>query len=71
MSTTDADYQNFAWRKASSSQVSSCVEVAFPSREVVVVRDSKDPDGPILRYAAADWGDFISGARAGKFQGFC
>lgn len=44
------------WRKASRSghQGGDCVEVAGLAR-VVAVRDSKDPDGPKLAFAASDW----------------
>lgn len=34
----------------------------------VLVRDSKDPDGPQLRFSAAEWADFTAGVRAGEFD---
>lgn len=34
----------------------------------VAVRDSKDPDGPILRYTALEWDCFLDGARKGEFD---
>jgi Domain of unknown function (DUF397) len=55
------------WRKASySSNNGNCVEVARNLPGVVAVRDSKDPDGPALVFAAGAWRAFIAGARAGK-----
>lgn len=47
------------WRKSSHSdhQGGECIEVAsLPP--VIGVRDSKDPDGPILSFSAADWRAF-------------
>jgi len=34
----------------------------------VAVRDSKDPDGPILRFTAAEWAAFVEGVAAGEFD---
>ncbi|WP_433213218.1 DUF397 domain-containing protein [Dactylosporangium sp. CS-047395] len=55
-----------AWRKARrSSGNGQCVEVATPG--AVQVRDSKDPDGPVLTFAAADWTAFISDVQQGRY----
>ena len=32
------------------------------------VRDSKDPDGPSLRFSRRAWDAFLAGARAGEFD---
>jgi hypothetical protein len=43
------------WRKATASQGSQgCVELA-PLPELVAVRDSKDPEGPMLLFGRAAW----------------
>ncbi|TDE37745.1 DUF397 domain-containing protein [Actinomadura sp. 6K520] len=44
------DLSNATWRKASRSGENggNCVELADVSGAVVAVRDSKDPDGPVL-----------------------
>jgi hypothetical protein len=34
----------------------------------IAVRDSKDPDGPVLRFSRAEWTAFVAGARAGDFE---
>jgi hypothetical protein len=34
----------------------------------VYVRDSKDASGPVLRFAASDWADFVAGVRDGEFD---
>ena len=57
-----------AWRKARRSTGNgACVELA-PVDGMVAIRDSKDPDGPILRYTAAEWHAFLDGAKKGEFD---
>lgn len=61
------DLTGAAWRKSSYSGSSgNCVEVAeLPGGWAV--RDSKDPDGPVLEFARAEWDAFLSGCKAGQF----
>lgn len=54
------------WKKSSHSGTNGCVEVAL-SQNQVAVRDSKDPEGPILLFAPPEWRAFLAGARAGEF----
>ncbi|WP_396452021.1 DUF397 domain-containing protein, partial [Actinomadura sp.] len=44
------DLRNVKWRKSSytGSNGGNCVELAEVAGSVVAVRDSKDPDGPVL-----------------------
>ncbi|MYU54924.1 DUF397 domain-containing protein [Streptomyces sp. SID7805] len=35
-----------------------CVEVAVNIPGVIAVRDSKDPDGPVLRFGPLQWAAF-------------
>jgi hypothetical protein len=44
-----------------------CVEVATRDHGVAV-RDSKDPDGPVLRFDLLEWVSFLQGARDGQFD---
>lgn len=57
------------WIKSvvSGSQGGNCVEVAFANDEVLV-RDSKNPAGPVLRFNSAEWAAFVAGARDGEFD---
>ncbi|MCN9239431.1 DUF397 domain-containing protein [Streptomyces sp. RY43-2] len=43
-----------------SSTAGECVEVARNVPDVVAVRDSKAPDGPMLRLAPHAWAEFTS-----------
>ncbi|WP_229398758.1 DUF397 domain-containing protein [Micromonospora okii] len=48
------------WRKSShSGSDTDCVEVA-ESVEAIAVRDSKDPDGPVLAFARTAWSAFVA-----------
>ncbi len=51
------------WRKSSFSQGGDCVELAY-IRNRILVRDSKDPFGPILDFMPADWVAFIAQVRS-------
>ena len=56
------------WRKSSRSAAAGhCVEVAMSPLEVVV-RDSKDRTGPVLRFGDASWRRFVAGVRDGEFD---
>lgn len=55
-----------AWRKSSASGVKGCVEIAVET--TILVRDSKDPDGPVLKYTAEEWRAFLKGAKDGEFD---
>lgn len=71
------------WRRACSN-AGQCVEVAFhkssfsiPGKECVevsqvadrvLVRDSKDPQGPALEFTLAEWSAFVQGVKAGEFD---
>ena len=53
------------WRKSSYSGNGGgdCVEVARSLPGVVAVRDSKNPDGPILTFSRDEWASFITRLR--------
>ncbi|WP_344973881.1 DUF397 domain-containing protein [Streptosporangium fragile] len=68
------------WRKSSlSGSGQNCVEVrladtastaAEPTTDadrLFLVRDSKDPDGPVLSFTPSEWDAFITGIKGGAF----
>lgn len=58
------------WFKSSRSSGSKdCVEVAFVDGGAVGVRDSKNPTGPALVFAASEWDAFAAAASTGRFDG--
>jgi hypothetical protein len=54
--------RQYEWRKAnrSGAQGDNCVEVATNVPDVVAVRDSKHPDGPVLEVSPAEWRQFLA-----------
>ncbi len=59
------------WIKSSLSfSNSNCVEVASLDAGEIGVRDSKDPQGPVLRFTPGEWDAFLGGARNGEFDSF-
>lgn len=58
------DMTDALWRKSSRSSTNggACVEVADNLPDVVGVRDSKDPSGPVLTFTPAAWRAFIAQA---------
>jgi hypothetical protein len=57
------------FRKSSVSGASNpaCVEVGFET-SAVLMRDSKDRGGPVLRFTVAEWKAFVTGVKAGEFD---
>ena len=60
------DVTGAAWRKSSYSgdNGGNCVEVGAAGL-AVAVRDSKDPDGPLLAFARDTWTAFAEQLKAG------
>jgi hypothetical protein len=55
------------WRKSARSSPGECVEVLI-GRESVQLRDSKDREGPVLRFSHAEWQAFLGGVGDGEFD---
>jgi hypothetical protein len=55
-------------RTSSHSQENGCVEVEGLPEGWVAVRDTKDRDGPMLRFSPVEWEAFLKGVRSGEFD---
>lgn len=65
----DIDRRAIRWIKASvSAGNGACVEVASIKEDEILVRNSRDPEGPILSFTNAEWVAFLAGAKAGEFD---
>jgi hypothetical protein len=64
------DISHLRWRKASysGSNGGGCVEIARNLPGVVAVRDSKDPDGPVLAFAPDQWRAFTDQVKTDTFN---
>jgi len=56
-----------AWRKSPFCGTNSCVEVAKVG-ESYALRDSKNPEGPVLAFTSHEWEAFVAGVSAGAFN---
>jgi Domain of unknown function (DUF397) len=59
------------WIKSSLSFANgNCVEVANLPGGHVGVRDSKNAEGPVLRFTPDEWNAFLGGVHNGEFDSF-
>lgn len=67
---TEAERKSLAWLKAEYSTANGqCVEIASTiDKSKIAIRDSKDPDGPVLVYTSIEFSAFLDGARKGEFD---
>ena len=63
------EFDSSEFRKSTFSPPSNggCVEVASRD-DVVAIRESKDPDGTVLKFSKRDWDLFVKGVKAGEFD---
>lgn len=57
------------WRRstASGGGGGNCVEVSIAS-DYVLMRHSRNPQGPRLKFSLAEWEAFLTGVRNGEFD---
>lgn len=68
MSLSNLEASGLQWRKARRSAGNgACVEVASMSGQVLI-RDSKDQNGPVIRYSGSSWYMFVVDAKTGRFD---
>jgi hypothetical protein len=58
------------WRTSSysGSNGGNCVEVATLPGRSLAVRDSKNPDGPVLTFSRAEWRSFTAALKLGALD---
>lgn len=61
------DLPRAAWRKStySTGNGNNCVEAARALPGVIALRDSKNPDGPMLTFSRVEWQAFIGAIKSG------
>ncbi|MFE1594345.1 DUF397 domain-containing protein [Nocardia sp. NPDC058705] len=62
----DIDTAGATWLRAGSAEGS--VEVAMLADGYVALRDSKNPDGPVLIFTPGEWTAFTAGVHDGEFD---
>jgi hypothetical protein len=66
--TSSAGCVEVAWVKAGAcGSAGNCIEVAGHDG-LVLIRDSKNPDGPVLTFDRAEWAMFQAGMRGNDFD---
>ena len=58
---------DLTWHKSSRCGTSTCVEIARDGDDWLI-RDSKHPDQPALRFTAEEWTAFTAGVENGEFR---
>lgn len=55
------------WRRSRHCDANACVEVAQLGEDIGL-RDSKDPNGLVLRFSRDEWDAFVAGVSDGDFR---
>jgi hypothetical protein len=63
----DFDLSRAVWQRAEGDTSEAAVEVAFVD-ELIGMRNSAEPDGPVLVFTQAEWDAFVAGAEDGEFD---
>ena len=64
---SDLERLSGIWRKSTASGGGNCVEVSFAGA-AVVMRNSRNPEGSVLRFTLSEWEAFLAGVRDGEFD---
>jgi Domain of unknown function (DUF397) len=61
--------QRTTWIKSSLSFANgNCVGMATLPDGMIGIRNSKDAEGPVLRFTPGEWNAFLAGALRGEFD---
>ncbi|WP_405735141.1 DUF397 domain-containing protein [Streptomyces sp. NBC_01537] len=56
------------WRSSHSGGSGNCVEITTDVPGLIPIRDSKNPDGPVLLFTSAGFSAFVSAIDAGSLR---
>ena len=60
-------HDSITWHTALSCESGACVEVAA-NQNTILIRNSRQPDGPLIEYTSEEWHAFVSGVKKGDFD---
>jgi hypothetical protein len=60
-------HKSLIWRTALSCDGGACVEVAADQNSILI-RNSRQPSGPLIEYTPEEWHEFVSGIKKGDFD---
>jgi hypothetical protein len=61
--------KHIKWIKSSLSFANgNCVEIATLPDGMIGIRNSKDSQGPVLRFTPGEWNAFLGGVLRGEFD---
>lgn len=63
-----AVHGDIRWRPARPCEGGACVQVATLGGEKIGVRDSKDPEGPVITIGRDDWRAFLARIKSGALE---
>ena len=63
----DSESSSSIWRKSTASGTGNCVEVSLAAGSVLM-RNSRNPQGPVLSFTHPEWEAFLTGVRDGEFD---
>ena len=63
----DFDLSRAVWQRVGEQAQQGAVEVAFVD-DLIGLRNSAEPEGPVLVFTQGEWDAFVAGARDGEFD---
>jgi predicted secreted Zn-dependent protease len=60
-------HNSLTWHTALSCDGGACVQVAA-DQNIILIRNSRQPDGPLVEYTSEEWHEFVSGIKKGDFD---
>jgi Domain of unknown function (DUF397) len=68
MSTYASAYRDLDWLVSRTCESGACVGIARQD-DLVLIRNTSRPEGPICEFTADEWRKFLDGAKLGDFDG--